>query len=64
MKVYKITEKRLIELLDYEGKCIGLENAGVDNWCGYDEVDWEEIEKVSLGILNTFVEVKEETNDK
>jgi hypothetical protein len=60
MKEYKITEKRLKELLDYEGKCIGLENAGVDNWCGYDEVDWDDIEKVSNEIFNTFIEVKQD----
>jgi hypothetical protein len=59
MNYYKISEKRLKELLDYEGTCIGLENAGVDNWCGYDEVDWDDIEKVSNEIFNTFEKIAE-----
>lgn len=32
-----ITFKRLKELEDYEARFVALENAGVDNWDGYDD---------------------------
>ena len=41
---YKISEERLIGLLSCEAEMIELENAGVDNWSGYGEIDWEVLE--------------------
>lgn len=43
-KYYKISEKRLIELLECELELNELECLGVDNWSGYNEVEWEYID--------------------
>ena len=47
-KYYKVSESQLITLIQASQDLEGLECAGVDNWCGYDEVYWEECEGVSL----------------
>lgn len=38
---YKISESRLLELLEIESELIDLENSGVDNWSGYEEGEYQ-----------------------
>lgn len=38
-----ISSERLQNLLDAESELDSLEAAGVDNWEGYSDVDWEEV---------------------
>lgn len=37
MKYYKLSEKQLRSLLEDSLELAVLHNAGVDNWCGYDD---------------------------
>lgn len=37
MKIVEITTERLKELEDAEKTLISIQNAGVDNWCGYED---------------------------
>lgn len=42
---YKISEEDLLSLLSERDELSELECAGVDNWCGYEEVDWQALEE-------------------
>ena len=41
-KFVKVPIKKYIELKQAESDLYALEGAGVDNWCGYDEMEFEE----------------------
>lgn len=57
-KFYKISENELIDLLESEYMLLELQNAGVDNWPGYEEADlWNSDEYINSEITG-FEEIK------
>ena len=54
----EITEKRYAKLLCSELKLELLENYGVDNWSGYDEI-WEEYDDDVKKLKEQYPDLKE-----
>ena len=54
MKYYKVSEDKLKELITHEWELLELENAGVDNWGGYEETEEILEEEVNKYIESEF----------
>ena len=64
--VFPIGGQRYADLLAVEAELFALRSAGVDNWEGYDSVDWESLETKKIQrekILSEYPEHSVESVD-
>lgn len=53
-KIIELPVERYLSLMRSEAELIELEAAGVDNWQGYDEVNWEAVNEQMKKLEETF----------